>query len=73
MKFTGDTDTIYGLALGRDEEGNLINVQLGMPYEVALQHYDNFQAHAILQFDVTVLSSIDGEISATHIRKVDDD
>jgi hypothetical protein len=62
MKHTGDTDVIYGVARGRDEEGNLVGITIGMNHEQATQLYDNFQATAILQFNVVVLSSVDIEI-----------
>lgn len=59
IKNTGDVDTVWGLALGRDREGNLADFQIGMPKEVALEHYDRLQAHALLRMEIEVMSSID--------------
>lgn len=59
---TGDHETSYGIAQGRDENGALAGVMLGMTLDEATEAYDNFKAVAVLQVDLTVLSSIDGII-----------
>ena len=63
MRYVGDTDVIYGIAQGRDQEGNLTNIQIGMAYEQALAAFDQHPGAvtAILQFKVSVLASVDIE------------